>query len=63
MKANSKAVHHVAKSNAFRADCGEDAPQHRTVWIRKVTCKRCLRVIGSQFVARKRRAAKGKARG
>ena len=62
MKANTKAIHHVAKSNAFRADCGEDAPKHRTVWLKKVTCKRCLRVIESQIVARKRRAA-AKARG
>lgn len=62
MKANTVAIHHVAKSNAFRADCGEDAPKHRTVWLRKVTCKRCLRVIESQIVARKRRAA-AKARG
>ena len=53
MKANTKVIHRVSKSNAFRADCGEDAPQHRTVWLRKVTCKRCLRVM----------ASKGKARG
>ena len=45
MKANAKAIHHVTKSNAFRADCGEDAPKHRTVWLKKVTCKRCQRVI------------------
>jgi hypothetical protein len=59
MKANAKAIHHVTKSNAFRADCGEDAPQHRTVWLGKVTCKRCLRVIEARVAAWQRRKARG----
>lgn len=53
MKANVKAIHHVTKSNAFRAVCGEDCPERSTVKRAKVTCKRCLRVL----------VAKGKARG
>ena len=62
MKANTKAIHYVPKSNAFLASCGEDCPERSTVKRAKVTCKRCLRVIESQIVARKRRAA-AKARG
>jgi hypothetical protein len=30
MKAKPKAVHHVPKSNAFRAACGEDCPERET---------------------------------
>lgn len=52
MKANTKAVHHVTKSNAFRADCGEDCPGRSTVKRAKVTCKRCLRVIKKRTKAR-----------
>ena len=53
MKANTKAIHYVPKSNAFLASCGEDCPERSTVKRAKVTCKRCLRVM----------ASKGKARG
>lgn len=62
MNAKPKVIHYMPKSNAFFAICGEDCPERSTVKRAKVTCKRCLRVIESQIVARKRRAA-AKARG
>lgn len=52
MKAKPKAVHHVSKSNAFLAACGEDCPERSTVKRAKVTCKRCLRVIEARAKAR-----------
>lgn len=52
MKAKPKAVHHVSKSNAFLAACGEDCPGRSTVKKPKVTCKRCLRVIEARAKGR-----------
>ena len=45
MKANTKAIHYVTKSNAFRSVCGQDFPERETMKPSKVTCKTCKRVL------------------
>lgn len=42
MKRRKLAVHLVSKRSAWRAACGQDAPQRETKDRKKVTCGACM---------------------